>query len=214
MDQASLAQRAVAELVGTAFLTLGIIGSGIAASRLSHGDVAFDLVANAIATGLVLVALILAVGSLSGGQLNPAVTLVAWISGGLSRRDAGVYASAQIAGAVLGAVVANLIFRLDAINGSDHARPGWELWTFEVVATFGLVLVIFGLVRSGRSSAVPFAVGAYIAAAILFTSSTAFANPAATVARSLTDTFAGIAPASEPMFVVAQFVGRSSLSWP
>ncbi|HET8526990.1 MAG TPA: MIP/aquaporin family protein [Actinomycetota bacterium] len=207
MNEPSLARRAVAESIGTAFLTLGIIGSGIAASRLSHGDAGFTLVANAVATGLVLVAIVLALGSVSGGHLNPAVTLVAWTSGGLPRRDAGVYGVAQLAGAVLGAIVANVMFGLNAIDVSDHARSGWELWTSEVVATFGLVLIIFGLVRSGRSAAVPFAVGAYIAAAILFTSSTAFANPAATVARSLTDTFAGIAPTSVPMFVIAQFIG-------
>jgi glycerol uptake facilitator-like aquaporin len=207
MDGPSVARRAAAEFVGTAFLTLAIIGSGIAASRLSHGDQGFTLVANAIATGLVLVAIILAIGSVSGGQLNPAVTLVAWMTGGLPRSEAGVYALGQLGGAVMGAIVANVIFGLAAFDVSDHTRSGWELWTSEVVATFGLVLVIFGLVRSGRSPAVPFAVGAYIAAAILFTSSTAFANPAATVARSLTNTFAGIAPASVPMFVFAEFAG-------
>ena len=207
MEEPELARRAAAELTGTAFLTLAIIGSGIAASRLSHGDPGFTLVANALATGLVLVAIILAIGSVSGGQLNPAVTLVAWMTGGLSRSSAGVYAVAQVGGALLGAVVANVIFGLSPISVADQTRSGWELWTSEVVATFGLVVVIFGLVRSGRSSAVPFAVGAYIAAAILFTSSTAFANPAATVARSITDTFAGIAPESVPMFVVAEFVG-------
>ena len=209
MDEPSLARRSAAEFIGTAFLTLGIIGSGIAASRLSHGDTGFALVANAIATGLVLVAIILAIGSVSGGQLNPAVTLVAWMTGGLSMSEAGTYTLAQLGGAVLGAVVANAIFGLAAINVSDQTRSGWELWTSEVVATFGLVLVIFCLVRSGRSTAVPFAVGAYIAAAILFTSSTAFANPAATVARSLTNTFAGIAPESVPMFVIAEFVGAA-----
>src|SRR5918994_6900161 len=207
MDGPSLARRAAAEFVGTTFLTLAIIGSGIAASRLDHGDQGFTLVANAIATGLVLVAIILAIGSVSGGQLNPALTLVAWMTGGISRPAAGAYALAQLGGAVLGAAVANVIFGLAAFDVSDQTRSSWELWTSEVVATFGLVLVIFGLVRSGRSTAVPFAVGAYIAAAILFTSSTAFANPAATIARSLTDTFAGIAPRSVPMFVIAEFVG-------
>ena len=207
MVERSLARRAAAEFLGTAFLTLGIIGSGIAASRLSHGDSGFTLVANALSTGLVLVAIILAIGSVSGGQLNPAVTLVAWMTGGLSRLEAAFYGLVQLAGAVVGAVVANLIFGLAAFDLSDHARSGWDLWMSELLATFGLVLVIFGLVRSGRSTAVPFAVGAYIAAAILFTSSTAFANPAATVARTLTNTFAGIAPASVPMFVVAEFAG-------
>jgi glycerol uptake facilitator-like aquaporin len=207
MEEPSLARRAGAEFVGTAFLTLGIIGSGVAASRLSQGDHGFTLFVNAVATGLVLVAIILAIGAVSGGHLNPAVTLVAWMTGGLSRPAAGAYALAQLGGAVLGAAVANVIFGLGTFDVSDQTRSGWDLWTSEVVATFGLVLVIFGLVRSGRSVAVPFAVGAYIAAAILFTSSTAFANPAATVARSLTDTFAGIAPASVPMFVIAEFAG-------
>ena len=188
-------------------MTLAIIGSGIAASRLSEGDQGFTLVANAIATGLILVAIILALGSVSGGQLNPAVTVVAWMTGALSRSEAGVYALAQLGGAILGALVVNLMFGLAAIDVSQHARSGWELWISEVIATFGLVLVVFGIVQSGRSAAVPFAVGAYIAAAILFTSSTAFANPAATVARSLTDSFAGIAPQSVPMFVLAEFVG-------
>src|SRR5918995_1578536 len=206
MDGPSLARRAAAEFVGTPFLTLAIVGSGIAASRLSQGDQGFTLVANAIATGLVLVAIILVIGSVSGGQLNPAVTVVAWMTGGLSRSEAGVYALAQLGGAVFGAMVANIVFGLTALDVSQHARSGWELWTSEVVATFGLVLVIFGAARSGRFAAVPFAVGAYIAAAILFTSSTAFANPAATIARSLTDTFAGIAPRSVPMFVIAEFV--------
>lgn len=207
MDGFSLARRASAEFVGTVFLTLAIIGSGIAASRLSQGDQGFTLVANAIATGLVLVAIILALGSVSGGHLNPAVTVVAWMTGALSRSEAGVYALAQLGGAIFGALVVNLMFGLAAIDVSQHAHSGWELWISEVVATFGLVLVVFGIVRSGRSAAVPFAVGAYIAAAILFTSSTAFANPAATVARSLTDTFAGIAPQSVPMFVLAEFIG-------
>jgi glycerol uptake facilitator-like aquaporin len=207
MNEPRLTRRAAAECIGTAFLTLGIIGSGIAASRLSDGDSGFTLVANALATGLVLLAIILAMGSVSGGQLNPAVTLVAWMTGGLSRPEALTYALAQLGGAVLGAVAANVMFGLGALSVAAQTRSGWELWISEVVATFGLVLVVFGLVRSGRLTAVPFAVGAYIAAAILFTSSTAFANPAATVARSLTDTFAGIAPGSVPMFVIAEFAG-------
>jgi len=209
MNGARLTRRAAAEFIGTAFLTVSIIGSGIAASRLSHGDPGFTLVANALATGLVLVAIILALGSVSGAQLNPAVTLVAWMTGGLSRSEALTYALAQLGGAILGAVAANVMFGLGAFSVAAQSRSGWELWTSEVVATFGLVLVIFGLVRSGRLTAVPFAVGAYIAAAILFTSSTAFANPAATVARSLTDTFAGIAPRSVPMFVIAEFAGAA-----
>ena len=152
-------------------------------------------------------AIILAFGAVSGGQLNPAVTLVAWMSRGLSRTATLVYVLAQLGGAVAGAIVANLIFGLPAIDLAEQTRTGVSLWASEVVATLGLVLVILGLVRSGRDSAVPYAVGAYITAAILFTSSTAFANPAATVARSLSNTFAGIAPASVPMFVVAELAG-------
>lgn len=159
MEAPSLGQRAAVEFIGTAFLTLGIIGSGIAGSRLSDGDPSFTLLVNAVATGLVLVAIILAIGSISGGQLNPAVTLVAWMTGGLSRSEAGVYALAQL-GAVLGAIAANVIFGLAAFDLSTHSRSGWELWTSEVLATFGLVLVIFGVVRSGRATAIPFAVGA------------------------------------------------------
>jgi glycerol uptake facilitator-like aquaporin len=127
MDESALARRAAAEFAGTAFLTLGIIGSGIAASRLSNGDEGFTLVVNAVATGLVLVAIILAIGSVSGGHLNPAITLVAWMTSGLSRSEAGVYALAQLGGAVLGAIVANLIFGLATLDISDHARSGWEL---------------------------------------------------------------------------------------
>ena len=132
---------------------------------------------------------------------------MAWKTGGVSGSEAGVYALAQVGGAIFGAMVANVVFGLAVLDVSQHARSGWRLWTSEVVATFGLVLVIFGIVRSGRSAAVPLAVGAYIAAAILFTPSTAFANPAATIARSLTDSFAGIAPRSVPMFVIAESIG-------
>jgi arsenate reductase len=205
--EVALSRQAAAEFIGTAFLTLCIIGSGIAASRLSPGDPGFQLLLNALATGLGLVAIILAIGSVSGGQLNPAITLVAWISGGLARRVALVYVAAQLAGATVGAVLANVTFGLPAVEFAEQTRATGSLWISEVVATLGLVLVVLGLFRSRRSSAVPYAVGAYIGSAILFTSSTSFANPAATVARSLSNTFAGIAPASVPMFVVAELVG-------
>lgn len=208
MEGHPLGRRAAAEFVGTGFLTLCIIGSGIAATRLSP-DPGFALLANALATGFVLVAIILALGGVSGGQLNPAVTLVAWMSRGLSGRATLAYVLAQLGGAVTGVVVANLIFGLPAVDLAQQSRTGGSLWASEVVATLGLVLVIFGLIRSGRDAAVPYAVGAYITSAILFTSSTAFANPAATVARSLSDTFAGIAPVSVPMFVVAELAGAA-----
>lgn len=209
MEGQPLGRRAAAEFVGTGFLTLCIIGSGIAATRLSPGDSGFALLLNALATGFVLVAIILTLGAVSGGQLNPAVTLVAWMSRGLPGRAALAYVFAQLGGAVAGAVVANLIFGLPAVDLAEQSRSEGSLWVSEVVATFGLVLVIFGLVRSGRDAAVPYAVGAYIASAILFTSSTAFANPAATVARGLSDTFAGIAPESVPMFIVAEVAGAA-----
>lgn len=207
MQEAALGRRAGAELVGTAFLTLGIVGSGIAATRLSPGDQGFQLLLNALATGFVLVAIILAIGPVSGGQINPAITLVAWVSGGLGPGEALTYFAAQLAGAALGAVLANVIFGLPAIELAQQVRATGGLWASEVIATLGLVLVVFGLIRSERSAAIPYAVGAYIMAAILFTSSTSFANPAATIARSLSNTFAGIDPASVPMFVLAEIAG-------
>jgi glycerol uptake facilitator-like aquaporin len=207
VQEAALGRRAGAEFVGTAFLTLCIIGSGIAATRLSPGDHGFQLLLNALATGLGLVAIILAIGSVSGGQINPAITLVAWVSGGLAPRDALTYVAAQLAGAAVGAVLANVIFGLRAVEVAQQVRATSGLWAFEVIATIGLVLVVFGLLRSQRSAAVPYAVGAYIGAAILFTSSTSFANPAATLARSLSNTFAGIAPASAAAFVFAELAG-------
>lgn len=207
MTEPGLGRRAAAESLGTAFLTLCIVGSGISATRLTPGDAGFQLVFNALATGLGLAALIVVLGSVSGAQLNPAITLVAWLTDETPGRTALAYVGAQFAGAAAGAVLANAIFGLEAFQLSDQARTSAGLWASEAIATLGLVLVIFGLVRSGRRSLVPLAVGSYITAAILFTSSTAFANPAATVARSLSDTFAGIAPGSVGMFVVAELVG-------
>ena len=207
MEGASLGRRAAAELVGTAFLTLCIIGSGIAATRLSPGDQGFQLLLNALATGLGLAAIVLAVGTVSGGHLNPAITLVGYLTKELAGRAALVDVGAQLAGAAFGAVVANVTFGLPAVELAERSRSTGGLWASEVVATLGLVLVVFGLLRAGRAPAVPYAVGAYIAAAILFTSSTSFANPAATIARSLSNTFAGIAPASVPMFVLAELAG-------
>ena len=203
----SLPRRALAEGCGTAFLVAVVVGSGIAAERLSPGDVGLQLLENAAATAGGLVALILAFGPVSGAHLNPVVTLAdAWF-GGLERRDVPVYVAAQVAGAVAGCVLANLMFELPAVEWSTTERSSGGLWLAEVVATVGLLMVIFGVVRSGRSSAAPFAVGAYIGAAYFFTSSTSFANPAVTVGRAFTDTFAGIEPPSVPAFVAAQAGG-------
>jgi glycerol uptake facilitator-like aquaporin len=184
-----------------------VVGSGIAAQRLSPGDVGLQLLENAAATAGGLVALILALGPVSGAHFNPVVTLAdAWF-GGLAWRDVPAYVGAQVVGAIAGAVVANLMFDLSPIDWSSTARGTSGVWLAEVVATLGLLLVIFGVVRSGRSAAAPFAVGAYIGGAYFFTSSTSFANPAVSVGRVFSDTFAGIAPSSLPGFVVAQLVG-------
>jgi arsenate reductase len=197
----------LAEGVGTAMLVAAVIGSGIAAQRLSPSDVGLQLFENTAATAAALVAIILALGAVSGAHLNPVVTLVDRVLGGLTNREAAVYVGSQIAGGALGAVVANLMFDESAISWSTHHRATGAHLLGEVVATFGLVLVVFGVVRSGRSAAAPFAVAAYIAAAYWFTSSTSFANPAVTFARTLSNTFAGIAPSSAPAFVGAQVVG-------
>jgi arsenate reductase len=202
-----LARRATAEAAGTGLLVAIVVGSGIAAQRLSPGNTGLQLLENSTATGAGLVALILAFGSVSGAHFNPVVSLADRLLGGLSTPDLGVYAFAQIAGACVGAVVANLMFSLDPVTLSTHARASGGLWLGEVVATFGLLAVIFGVVRSGRAATAPFAVGGYIAAAYWFTSSTSFANPAVTLGRTLTDTFAGIKPSSAPGFIVAQLGG-------
>jgi arsenate reductase len=202
-----LARRVTAEGVGTAFLVAAVVGSGIAAQRLSPGQVGLELLINATVTGAALVALILAFGPVSGGHFNPVVTLADRVLGGISTVDAAAYAVAQVIGACVGAIVANLMFSLPAVTISTHARSSSGLWLGEFVATFGLVLVILGVVRSGRASVAAFAVGGYIAAAYWFTSSTSFANPAVTIGRTLTDTFAGIAPSSAPAFILVQFAG-------
>lgn len=207
MGDAPIARRAVAELVGTALLLVAVIGSGIAAQRLTPSDTGLQLLENAIATGAALVAIIAAIGSVSGAHLNPVVSIADATFGGLRWRDAGAYAVAQILGAALGAIVANLMFSLEAVNVSHHSRSSTNLWLGEVVATFGLLLVIFGMTRSGRAAFVPFAVGAYITGAYFFTSSTSFANPAVTLARTMSNTFAGIDPSSMPAFVASQLVG-------
>jgi len=207
MIDRDLARRASAEAVGTALLVAIVVGSGIAAQHLSPGDVGLQLLENSTATGAGLVALILAIGPVSGAHLNPVVTLADRLLGGTSTRDAGVYVVAQVVGGCAGAVVANLMFSLSAVSFSTHTRSSGALWLGEVVATFGLLLVILGIGRAGRSSVAAYAVGGYIAAAYWFTSSTSFANPAVTIGRTLTDTFAGIRPSSAPMFVLMQVIG-------
>jgi glycerol uptake facilitator-like aquaporin len=203
---ATLMRRALAELLGTAFLVAAVIGSGIAAQRLSPDDVGLQLLENSIATGAVLVALIIAFQPVSA-SFNPVVTLVERVLGRITTTDAITLAAAQIVGGLVGAVLANLMFGLDAVTISDRARGGGGLLLGEVVATLGLVVVVFGALRSERIETVAYAVGGYIAAAYWFTSSTSFANPAVTTARTLSDTFAGIAPGSVPSFVLMQLLG-------
>jgi len=212
----TLARRVTAEAVGTGFLVAVVVGSGIAAQRLSPNDVGLQLLENSTATAAALVALILTFRSVSGSHFNPVVTLADRCFGGISTSDGLAYVAAQIVGACLGAVVANVMFGLDAVTLSTHVRSSADLALSEVVATFGLLMVIVGMVRSGRSSTVPFAVAGYIAAAYWFTSSTSFANPAVTIGRTLTNTFAGIDWTSVPVFIVAQFAGgiaAIALAW-
>jgi glycerol uptake facilitator-like aquaporin/SAM-dependent methyltransferase len=206
----ALPRRLTAEAVGTGLLVAVVVGSGIAAQRLSPDDVGLQLLENSIATGAALVALILAFGPVSGAHFNPVVTVADRALGGLSSADAVAYMAAQVAGGCVGAMVANAMFDLDLVTLSTHERSSGGLWLGEIVATFGLLTVILGVVRSDRPAAAPYAVGGYIAAAYWFTSSTSFANPAVTIARSLTDTFAGIAPSSVPPFVAAQLAGGAA----
>jgi glycerol uptake facilitator-like aquaporin len=202
----TLARRIVAEFVGTGFLVAAVVGSGIMGERLAGGNVAIALLANTIATGAALAALVFTFGPISGAHLNPAVTIVDAIERGVSWAVAACYVPAQCAGAICGAIVAHLMFSLPPISASHHARSGSAQVFSEFVATFGLLCVIWGCSRL-RSAVVPFAVAAYITAAYWFTSSTSFANPAVTIARSLSDTFAGIRPADVPLFVAAQLAG-------
>jgi glycerol uptake facilitator-like aquaporin len=201
-----LLRKAFAELVGSAFLAATVVGSGIAAQRLSPDDVGLQLLQNALITGAVLVALILALGPVSAA-FNPVVTLAERFFGAITTAAAATFIAAQVAGCCLGVVVANLMFELDPVVVSTRERATGALWLGEVVATFGLVVVIFGVVRSGRAAHVAYAVGGYITAAYWFTSSTSFANPAITIGRTLSDTFAGIEPASAPAFVAMQLLG-------
>lgn len=205
----------VAEFLGTALLVTAVVGSGIMAANLSPGDVGLQLLENSIATALALGVLILVFGPISGAHFNPVVSAADWLFGrrpgtGLSVARLAGYVVAQVAGAISGAVLANLMFGLRAVSLSTQHRTGGHLWLGEVVATAGLVLLIFALVRTGRAAVAPAAVGAYIGAAYWFTSSTSFANPAVTIGRAFTNTFAGIAPGSVPGFVIAQLVGAAA----
>jgi glycerol uptake facilitator-like aquaporin len=202
----TLGRRLVAEFVGTVFLVMAVVGSGIAASRLSPDDVGLELLENSLVTGAALLALILALQPVSAA-FNPVVTLVERALGVLDTTTTAALMSAQIAGGLVGAVIANLMFDLDAVSIASTSRSSGGIWLGEAVATFGLVLVIFGSLRAGRVNTVAYAVAAYITAAYWFTSSTSFANPAVTIARTVSDTFAGIAPGSAPMFVVMQLLG-------
>jgi glycerol uptake facilitator-like aquaporin len=202
----NLLRRVAAEFIGTAFLVTAVVGSGIAASRLSPNDVGLQLLENSLITGAALVALILALQPVSAA-FNPVVTLVEVALGKVAGREALPLVLGQFVGGFLGAVVANLMFDLDAVSLSTHDRSGGGHWLGEVVATLGLVLVIFGSVRSGRTDTIAYAVGGYITAAYWFTSSTSFANPAVTVARMFSNTFAGIDPSSVAMFVLMQVIG-------
>jgi glycerol uptake facilitator-like aquaporin len=203
----ALARRLVAEAIGTAFLIIAVVGSGIMASRLSPGDVGLQLLENAAATAAALIGLILMFAAVSGAHFNPAVTLVERMFGTITTRDTILYTIAQVVGGCVGAVIANIMFELDPINLSTKERSSGALWLSEVVATVGLLLVIHGCVRTGRAAAVPFAVGVWIGGAYWFTSSTSFANPAVTIARMLSNSFAGIKPSSAPMFIAMQLIG-------
>lgn len=197
---------AVAEFIGTAFLLLAVVGSGIMAERLCAGNAGLALLANALATGGALIALILTFGPVSGAHLNPAVTLADAWCGGIAWRLVPAYVAAQVLGALAGTACADGMFGLPLFFASHHQRSGGAMLASEFVATFGLLAVIWGCVRA-RPASTPFAVAAYIVGAYWFTPSTSFANPAVTLARSLTDTFAGIRPADAPLFIVVQLLG-------
>lgn len=207
ITQPTLIARLTAEGVGTALLVATVVGSGIMAQRLSPDDVGLQLLENAAATVGALIALILALGPVSGAHFNPVVSMVTRLFGGLSTRDTILYSLVQIAGGCIGAMIANVMFELDVVNLSTKDRSSGALWFSEMIATIGLVLIIFCIVRSGRVSAVPYAVGVWIGGAYWFTSSTSFANPAVDFARSLSNSFAGIKPSSIPGFLIAQIVG-------
>jgi glycerol uptake facilitator-like aquaporin len=207
-----LRQRVVSELLGTALLLAAVVGSGIMGDRLAGGNVAIALLANTIATGATLVVLILTFGPISGGHFNPAVTIADAVEGGVRWAEVPAYLAAQAVGALVGVAVAHLMFGEMVVQASAHARAGWSQALSEFVATFGLVSVIWGCSRS-RPQVVPFAVGLYITGAYWFTASTSFANPAVTLARAFTDTFAGIRLGDVPAFVLAQAFGAAAATW-
>ena len=204
--KSSLARRFVAEFLGTLFLLAAVVGSGIMGEHLAGGNVALALLANSVATGSALVAITFALGAISGAHLNPAVTLADAWQGGVRWRDTPFYILAQLAGAIAGVGVAHLMFGLPLFSPSTHVRSGAAQLFSEFIATFGLLGVIWGCVRR-HSLIVPFAVGGYITAAYWFTASTSFANPAVTIARSMTNTFAGIRPGDVGGFIVAELAG-------
>ncbi len=212
---AALARRAFAEFLGTGLLVTVVVGSGIMAAELSPHDVGLELLENSLATAGGLTVLILLLGPVSGAHFNPVVSLADWAlsrlskagGAGLPGRELAAYLPAQVIGAIAGAVLANLMFGLEGVTASTHRRSAAHLWLGEIVATAGLIALIFALSRQGRARLAPAAVGAYIGAAYWFASSTSFANPAVTIGRGFTDTFAGIAPASIPGFITAQIIG-------
>lgn len=216
MRSEGVARRVVAEGLGTGLLVATVVGSGIMAEKLAGGNVAVALLGNTIPTGAILVVLVLALGPISGAHLNPAVSLVMAVNGGLRWRELAPYVAAQVVGGILGTLAAHAMFELSLLQVASKARTGPSQWFAEFVATFGLLITILAVVRY-RIEAVPFAVGLYITAAYWFTASTSFANPAVTIARSLTDTFSGISPTNAPMFVIAQiagaFAGMALMGW-
>ncbi|MFZ2076274.1 MAG: MIP/aquaporin family protein [Xanthobacteraceae bacterium] len=204
--KSSLGQRTVAEFLGTAFLLAAVVGSGIMAARLAGGNAALALLCNTIATGAILTVLILTFGPVSGAHFNPAVSLAAALRGDMSASSTALYIGAQLTGAVLGVWAAHLMFELPVLQISLTSRAGVGQWLAEAIATFGLLLTILGC-SARNSAAIPYAVGLYITSAYWFTASTSFANPAVTIARSLSDTFVGIAPAGVIVFIAAQLLG-------
>lgn len=204
----TLSRRAAAEALGTAFLIAAVVGSGIMGERLAGGNLALALLANSLATGFALIALIVAFAPRSGAHFNPVVTLALALRGDFAKRDVAAYLAAQVLGALLGVAAAHAMFDLPLLQFSPKLRSGPAQWWSECVATFGLVFLVLGFDRRSAWAA-PFAVGAYIAAAYWFTASTSFANPAVTLARAFTDTFAGIVPAHVPAFVAAQLIGAA-----
>lgn len=201
--------RLLAEFIGTAMLLIAVVGSGIAAETLSPNDTGLQLLEAAFAAGFALIAIILTLQPVSGAHINPAVTLAERFMGGMTTREALGYLWVQVAGAVTGTIVANVMFELPAVEISTTARAGAGTFLGEVVATFGLLLLIFAMVESGRGTLIAFGVGTYIGGAYFFTSSTSFANPAVTIARTLTDTFTGITPGSAVVFIAAQLSGMA-----